>query len=130
LAQIENEYGNGGSDPKRVDYIQWCGNLTVELDIDVPWIMCQQPDAPKPTIYACNGFYCDWYVAAQQTGRQQPAMWTENWPGWFQDHGQAKPRRPAEDVAYAMMHFVAAGGAFHKSTQHTHTHAQAAGDTG
>jgi hypothetical protein len=32
MAQIENEYH--GSDWA---YVDWCGNLTVQLDLDIPW---------------------------------------------------------------------------------------------
>jgi hypothetical protein len=35
MPQIENEY-QGGS----VEYVDWCGNLTTTLDLDIPWIMC------------------------------------------------------------------------------------------
>lgn len=112
LAQIENEYGGAGSDPKRIQYVDWCGNLTVALDIDIPWVMCQQPDAPPPTIYACNGFTCDDYVANQQTVRRQPAMWTENWSGWVEDWTMGKPNRPVEDLAFATLKFIAAGGSY------------------
>ena len=82
----QNEYGNAGDDPKRAAYINWCGNLTESLAIGIPWVMCQQPDAPSPTVYACNGFYCDWYVEHQQNTRKMPAAWTENWPGWYGKH--------------------------------------------
>ncbi|KAM7517559.1 hypothetical protein LguiB_016521 [Lonicera macranthoides] len=50
LAQIENEYGNvmeaygdGGK-----AYVNWCANMADSLHIGVPWIMCQQKDAPQP----------------------------------------------------------------------------------
>lgn len=31
-------------------YIQWCANMAQSLDIGVPWIMCQQDDAPQPMV--------------------------------------------------------------------------------
>ena len=114
LAQIENEYGAAGNDPGRQAYVQWCANLTRLVDIDVPWIMCRAPDAPQPLIYAENGFYSDIsYVTTQQSQRQQPAMWTENWPGWVENWGNGKPNRPAEDVSYSMLTYVASGGSMH-----------------
>lgn len=114
LAQIENEYGGAGSDPGRQAYVEWCANLTQLVDIDVPWLMCREPDAPQPLIYAENGFYSDInYVTSQQTQRKQPAMWTENWPGWVQNWGNGKPNRPAEDVSYSMLTFIASGGSMH-----------------
>ncbi|KAF7801334.1 beta-galactosidase 15-like [Senna tora] len=50
IAQIENEYGNVmapyGDAGKA--YIDWCAKMAGSLDIGVPWIMCQQSDAPPP----------------------------------------------------------------------------------
>ncbi|PNX58039.1 beta-galactosidase 7-like protein, partial [Trifolium pratense] len=52
---IENEYGNVeygnvmfvyGDDGKA--YIDWCAKMAESFNIGVPWIMCQQPDAPQP----------------------------------------------------------------------------------
>lgn len=55
LAQIENEYGNingpYGDDGK--EYINWCAKLANSFGIGVPWIMCQQHDAPEPMVYIC-----------------------------------------------------------------------------
>lgn len=52
LAQIENEYGNAqeayGDAGKA--YVQWCSNMAQSLNVGVPWIMCQQPDAPQPMV--------------------------------------------------------------------------------
>ncbi|KAL4018529.1 hypothetical protein IC575_022127 [Cucumis melo] len=49
LAQIENEYGNvmtlAYGDAGK-EYINWCAHMAESLNIGVPWIMCQQSDAP------------------------------------------------------------------------------------
>uniref|UniRef100_M4DXF2 beta-galactosidase n=1 Tax=Brassica campestris TaxID=3711 RepID=M4DXF2_BRACM len=52
LAQIENEYGNvmGPYGDSGKAYIKWCANMAQSLDVGVPWIMCQQNDAPQPMI--------------------------------------------------------------------------------
>ncbi|XP_077234649.1 beta-galactosidase 15-like [Tasmannia lanceolata] len=109
LTQIENEYGNVqwayGEAGKR--YMQWCANMAVALDVGVPWIMCQQNDAPQPLINTCNGFYCDSF---KPNNPNSPKMWTENWTGWFNKWGQKNPHRPAEDVAYAVARFFQEGG--------------------
>lgn len=52
LAQIENEYGNvqtSYGDAGKA-YVDWCANFARSLDIGVPWIMCQQPDAPQSMV--------------------------------------------------------------------------------
>lgn len=50
--QIENEYGNidaaYGSAAKV--YINWAASMATSLDTGVPWVMCQQSDAPDPIV--------------------------------------------------------------------------------
>ncbi|XP_051132245.1 beta-galactosidase 15-like isoform X1 [Andrographis paniculata] len=111
LAQIENEYGNVMSayGDAGKEYVKWCANLAESLHIGVPWIMCQQDDAPQPIINTCNGFYCDQFTP---NNRNSPKMWTENWTGWFKNWGGKDPLRTAEDVAYAVARFYQLGGTF------------------
>ncbi|KAI3927340.1 hypothetical protein MKX01_027571 [Papaver californicum] len=82
LSQIENEYGNidkaYGSAAK--SYINWEAGMAISLDTWVPWVMCQQENAPDPIINTCNGFYCDQFTP---NSSKKPKMWTENWTGWF-----------------------------------------------
>ncbi|XP_071726460.1 beta-galactosidase 8 [Rutidosis leptorrhynchoides] len=111
LSQIENEYGNidtsyGSGAPK---YIKWAASMATSLDTGVPWVMCQQKDAPDPTIDTCNGFYCDGY---KPNAANKPTMWTENWTGWFLSFGGAVPYRPVEDIAFAVARFYQRGGTF------------------
>ncbi|KAJ6392875.1 hypothetical protein OIU77_022372 [Salix suchowensis] len=111
LAQIENEYGNVmssyGDEGKA--YMNWCANMAQSLDIGVPWIMCQQDDAPEPIISTCNGWYCDQY---QPPRSNIPKMWTENWTGWYKNWGGKDPHRTAEDLAFAVARFYQLGGTF------------------
>ena len=50
--QIENEYGDiekpygDGAKP----YAMWAANMALSQDIGVPWIMCQQYDAPDHVV--------------------------------------------------------------------------------
>ncbi|KAM0953025.1 putative beta-galactosidase [Dioscorea sansibarensis] len=111
LAQIENEYGNimkpYGEAGKR--YVQWCAKMAESQNIGVPWVMCQQADAPQPMINTCNGFYCDSF---KPNNPKSPKMWTENWTGWFQKWSEAKPHRRAEDLAFSVARFFQTGGTF------------------
>lgn len=52
LWQIENEYGNimGPYGEAGKKYVQWCANTAESLKVGVPWIMCQQNDAPQPMV--------------------------------------------------------------------------------
>ncbi|XP_047090032.1 beta-galactosidase 6-like [Lolium rigidum] len=109
LSQIENEYGNVavnyGAAAK--PYIRWAAGMAVALDTGVPWVMCQQTDAPDPIIDTCNGFYCDAY---KPNSNSKPTLWTENWSGWFLSFGGGVPYRPTEDLAFAVARFYQRGG--------------------
>ncbi|KAG8376647.1 hypothetical protein BUALT_Bualt09G0085200 [Buddleja alternifolia] len=109
LAQIENEYGNIMSSYGNAgkSYINWCANFAETLDIGVPWIMCQQSDAPASMINTCNGYYCDQFWP---NNKNVPKMWTENWSGWYKDWGGADPHRTTEDLAFAVGRFYQYGG--------------------
>ncbi|KAJ0478717.1 putative beta-galactosidase [Helianthus annuus] len=80
--KVENEYGYYeaayGEGGKR--YTQWAAKMALSQNIGVPWIMCQQWDAPNPVINTCNSFYCDDFKPSYPT---MPKIWTENWPGWY-----------------------------------------------
>nr|GMD31480.1 beta-galactosidase 15-like [Ipomoea batatas] len=106
--EIENEYGNiiwhYGEEGKK--YINWCADFALSMDIGVPWIMCQEDDAPKTMINTCNGFYCDQFWPKN---KNNPKFWTENWSGWL-NWGDGNPHRPAEDLAFAVARFFQYGG--------------------
>ncbi|KAI3936554.1 hypothetical protein MKW92_030042 [Papaver armeniacum] len=111
LSQIENEYGNIDWPDKSAakSYINWAAGMAISLDTGVPWVMCQQPNAPDPIINTCNGFYCDQFTP---NSGKKPKMWTENWTGWFQTFGGAVPYRPVEDIAFSVARFFQRGGTF------------------
>ncbi|CAI8606283.1 unnamed protein product [Vicia faba] len=111
LSQIENEYGNIDKSygPAAKTYINWATSMATSLDTGVPWVMCQQANAPDPIINTCNGFYCDQFTP---NSNQKPKMWTENWTGCFLAFGGAVPYRPVEDLAFAVARFFQRGGTF------------------
>ncbi|KAF6159859.1 hypothetical protein GIB67_032943 [Kingdonia uniflora] len=111
LAQLENEYGNfiSAYGDAGKSYLNWCSNLAQSYDIGIPWIMCQQADAPAPMINTCNGWYCDSFTP---NNPNVPKMWTENWTGWFKHWGGKDPHRTAEDLALSVARFFQYGGTF------------------
>ncbi|CAH9130257.1 unnamed protein product [Cuscuta epithymum] len=111
LSQIENEYGNIQSDygPRAKPYVQWAAAMATSLNTGVPWVMCQQADAPDPIINTCNGFYCDQFTPNSD---KKPKMWTENWTGWYLSFGGPLPYRPVEDIAFSVARFFQRGGTF------------------
>ncbi|KAH7566937.1 hypothetical protein JRO89_XS08G0256200 [Xanthoceras sorbifolium] len=112
LAQVENEYGyyekDYGEGGKR--YAMWAARMAVSQNIGVPWIMCQQFDAPDTVISTCNSFYCDQFTP---NSPNKPKIWTENWPGWFKTFGARDPHRPPEDIAFSVARFFQKGGSVH-----------------
>ncbi|KAF8403186.1 hypothetical protein HHK36_011283 [Tetracentron sinense] len=107
IAQYENVIGSYRDAGET--YIDWCANMAESLDIGVPWIMCQEDDAPQPMINTCNGWYCDSFTP---NNPNSPKMWTENWTGWFKNWGGKDPHRIAEDLAFAVARFFQYGGTF------------------
>ncbi|KAB1218638.1 Beta-galactosidase 7 [Morella rubra] len=111
ISQIENEYGNimGSYGAAGESYIKWCAQMAESLETGIPWIMCQQKDAPQPIINTCNGFYCSSF---EPNNPESPKMYTENWTGWFMTWGSKNPHRTAEDVAFSVARFFQTGGVF------------------
>ncbi|XP_015890709.1 beta-galactosidase 8 isoform X2 [Ziziphus jujuba] len=111
LSQVENEYGNVASayGSRGKSYVKWSAGMALSLDTGVPWVMCQQSDAPDPIINTCNGFYCDQFTP---NSNNKPKIWTEDWSGWFLSFGGAVPFRPVEDLAFAVARFYQRGGTF------------------
>lgn len=120
MMQMENEYGNMENYYGELghQYVQWAAQYALQMNIGIPWIMCQQGEGvgtapPAEVINTCNGFYCDnWISSHAQAFPNQPHMWTENWPGWFQNWGQPIPHRPSVDVAFAVARWFARGGSY------------------
>ncbi|KAL9436863.1 hypothetical protein AB3S75_022834 [Citrus x aurantiifolia] len=111
LAQVENEYQWYEQFYKRgKEYAMWAASMAVSQNTGVPWIMCQQYDAPDPVIDTCNSFYCDQFTPHSS---KMPKIWTENWPGWFKKFGAPDPHRPHQDVAFSVARFIQKGGSVH-----------------
>ncbi|KAK6930695.1 Glycoside hydrolase 35, catalytic domain [Dillenia turbinata] len=112
MLQIENEYGNveGSYGERGKEYVKWAAAMALGLGAGVPWVMCQQSDAPNVIINSCNGFYCDGF---KPNSYSKPTLWTEDWNGWFAAWGGRVPHRPVEDIAFAVARFFQRGGSFH-----------------
>lgn len=57
--QIENEYGNieweyGNSGQ---NYINWAAQMATSMNTGVPWVMCQQSNAPDPMVREISCFW-------------------------------------------------------------------------
>ncbi|KAJ4954849.1 hypothetical protein NE237_011632 [Protea cynaroides] len=112
MMQIENEYGNieGQYGKEGKEYVKWAASMAIGLGAGVPWVMCRQTDAPENIIDSCNGFYCDGF---RPNSYKKPALWTEDWNGWYTNWGERVPHRAVEDNAFAVARFFQRGGSFH-----------------
>lgn len=111
LTQLENEYANVafayGEEGMR--YLQWVADLGKSLNTGIPLVMCL--GAAQGTIETINGFYAHPYLEHHFASHpDQPALWTENWPGWYDLYGYAHRTRDPRDVAYGVARFFAGGG--------------------
>merc|ERR1712232_566416 len=70
------------------------GDLASRTGVDIAWGMCNGNSANN-TINTCNGGDCASFLENNgQNGRvliDQPALWTENWMGWFDSWGGKTP---------------------------------------
>ena len=89
LAQVENELHTSDQ-----PYIDFCGALASETGTAIPWEMCNGNSADN-TINSCNGGDCTSFIEQNgQNGKvliSEPALWTENWMGWFAGWGDGGP---------------------------------------
>ena len=111
LAQVENEYDNiarfYGQDGQK--YLQWSIDMGRSLNLGVPWIMCQ--GGVPGAISTINGFHGHpGLVEHLAKHPDQPGLWTEAYPGWYDTFGYAHHDRPVENLAFAILRFIAAGG--------------------
>lgn len=124
LAQIENEYDNiaatYGEAGKR--YLRWSVDLANSLSLGIPWMTCAAGGAAEAgeknavastggTIETLNQFRAHEIIDRHvKRNPEQPALWTENWIGWYQTWGGVLPKRDPAELAWATARFFAAGG--------------------
>ena len=112
LVQVENEYANVskryGDDGQR--YLEWIVALSKELGIDVQTLTCEG-GAPG-SIECVNGHSIDKKKIAghRQAHPEQPLIWTELWPAWYDTWGFAHHLRSAGNIAYHLLDFLGQGG--------------------
>jgi len=112
MAQIENEYNNISKSygQEGQNYLKWCVQLGNSLDLGIPWVQCF--GAAEGAIESINGFYGHTELEKHfKEHPEQPPLWTENWPGWYDTWGFNHHGRTPENVAYGVARFFAAGGA-------------------
>ena len=111
LMQLENEYGNVaksyGADGQR--YMDWIVQLSQSLNTGVPLIMCS--GAAEGAIETINGFMGQEHIEKFFKNHPgQPALWTENWPSWYDTFGYPHHVRTPQNIAYGVAKFFAMGG--------------------
>jgi hypothetical protein len=110
LGQIENELHIQDSQNDGFqfqEYVDFCGQLADDSGVDIAWGMCNGAvsakfgNKGKGMINTKNGGNPAGFLAsAGQNGRvliDQPALWTEDWQGWFDSWGGTKSGAAAGD---------------------------------
>lgn len=111
LAQLENEYNNVakryGEDGRK--YMEWVVSVAPQVGLEVPLIMCE--GSAEGAIETLNGFTVAGRVPEfKKHNPNMPALWTENWPGWYDTFGVAHHQRDPQEIAFEVLRFFAAGG--------------------
>ncbi len=111
LAGIENEYGNISHHygAAGIRYLEYCRDLANSLHLGIPLTMCNG-DVPG-ALTTHNALWghgkLDEHYAKHP---DQPVLWTENWPGWYDTYGYARHLRSTTDMTYLLARFFAGGG--------------------
>jgi beta-galactosidase len=111
LAQIENEYElvrkSYGEDGER--YLRWALQLGRSFELEIPWVMCK--GSVPGALETVNWFYGHELLPDHRAQHpDQPGLWTENWTGWYDTWGTPHKTRTPENLAYAVLRFLAEGG--------------------
>jgi len=112
MVQAENEYANVASayGEEGRQYLDWCGRLMREEAGGLPVIMCM--GGTPGALETINGFYAhDRIEEHRRRHPDLPALWTEFYSAWYDTWGYPRHTRSAQDMAYALARFFAAGGA-------------------
>lgn len=112
MVQVENEYLNiakrYGEEGQR--YLRWVVDLAKRLGLDVQTITCEG-GAPG-SVECVNGHS----IPLQRIEKHktlhpdQPLIWTELWPGWYDTWGFQHHIRDPRNIAYHLLSFLTRGG--------------------
>eukprot|EP01084_Bolivina_argentea_P195535 335410_1 len=122
LAQIENEYKISAANAANgTKYVEWCGELAMSLNYDIPWGMCHGATS-NLTINTCNCVDCyeKCLSAHIETYPNQPLSWTEDegyhqaWQGQpYNPNKTSKNNRTPQDMANVVTKWFGGGGSHH-----------------
>jgi len=111
IVQVENEYNNvakryGVAGQK---HMTWMVDFVKSLGLDVPALTCE--GGVPGALEAVNGFSVHQAAAKLRERRpNQPLLWTENWPSWYDTFGFEHHVRQGGEIGYEILRFVAEGG--------------------
>ncbi|MCX6222681.1 MAG: beta-galactosidase [Bacteroidia bacterium] len=112
LIQVENEYESVaqryGKEGKR--YLKWVVELAARLQLNVQTITCAG-GAPG-AIECVNGhsISLEGITYHQSKYPDQPLIWTELWPAWYDTWGYQHHLRDARNIAFNVLNFLGNGG--------------------
>ncbi|MEI7829552.1 MAG: beta-galactosidase [Prolixibacteraceae bacterium] len=112
LVQVENEYANVakryGEDGQR--YLKWVVELASRVGIDVQKITCEGGAAGAIECVNGHSIPFDRSTRHQQNKPDQPLIWTELWPSWYNTWGYQQHLRDGRNIAFHILNFIGNGG--------------------
>jgi len=112
LVQVENEYANVakryGEDGQK--YLKWVVELVSNMGIDVQKITCE--GGAEGAIECVNGHSIPFDRSERHKASKpdQPLIWTELWPAWYDTWGFQHHLRDARNIAFHILNFLGNGG--------------------
>jgi beta-galactosidase len=112
MVQVENEYANVakryGEDGQR--YLKWVVELASRMGIDVQKITCE--GGAEGAIECVNGFSIplERSISHKANKPDQPLIWTELYPAWYDTWGFQHHLRDARNMAFNILNFLGNGG--------------------
>ncbi len=112
LVQVENEYANVairyGEDGQR--YLKWIVELAERVGLNVQKITCE--GGAKGAIECVNGHSIptERSITHKAKNPDQPLIWTELWPAWYNTWGFQDHKRDPRNIAFHMLNFIGSGG--------------------
>jgi len=112
LVQVENEYANVakryGEDGQK--YLEWVVELAGRVGFDVQKITCE--GGAEGAIECVNGHSIpsDRSERHKTNKPEQPLLWTELWPAWYNTWGYQQHFRDARNIAFHILNFLGSGG--------------------
>lgn len=112
MIQVENEYANVakryGEDGQR--YLKWMVDLAARLGLNVQTITCVGGAPGSIECFNGHSIKPETLTEHQNSNPDQPLIWTELYPAWYDTWGFQHHLRDARNIAFHILDFLSNGG--------------------